>query len=417
MSMKQVILRALALSIALGLVIFAGCRYTPPESTRQQAIYPEHLENEPDIRIRIGEYGSPVTLLVSGPYKLEVTHVGGRKETGGGNSAVSIDVEATQNGVRLGRDLFTSASIIPVGNTRLGLRTQIDGVHSAQELSGSLHFNRTKDSKLQAIVEIGLEEYLIGVVPHEMPASWGTDALKTQAVAARSYALYHIKTRGNKEYDVKNTVMSQVWKPVTRADPRVALAVNSTRGIVVLENSRLFPTYFHSRCGGRTADARFVFQQGDITALSGVDCKYCLSKNAPRPWSLTIALDDLSARLNERGLVTGQVERIRALSEDKQPLSIMRRVYWVEVTTKAGTRHIIPADTFRRAVGHEKNNLASTWFSVTQNAAYVTFEGQGHGHGVGLCQYGARYLAEQLGYDYVSIIKAYYPGTTVSRVY
>lgn len=417
--MKATVLRLLALAVVGILVVFAGCRYTPPPETRQQAVYPERLEKEPSIRVQIAEFGTPVQLLISGAYTLEVMHLGGRKETGGGTSGLSIQAEASGGGVKMGQDLFEQATVRPVGACRLGLRTRTDKASTGQEFKGALVFSRTPEGKLLVVTEMGLEEYLVGVVPHEMPAGWGTEALKAQAVAARSYALYHIKTGSGKAYDVKSSVFSQVWKPVERADPRAALAVNSTRGLVVTENHRLFPAYFHSRCGGRTADARFVFQQGDITALSGVDCKFCMSRNAPPPWNpgFRIALEELGDRLKQQGLISGSVRSIVALSEDKQPQQAMKRVYWMKVTTDRGTEYVLPADRFRRAVGHDKQNLPSTWFAVTNNATYATFEGRGHGHGVGMCQYGARYLAEQLGYDYTSILQEYYPGCTVVKLY
>ncbi len=402
------------------LLVLAACRQAPPQQVRKIALYPTRLEKEPAIRVQVLKRSQPLELRVTGAYILRVRPLRGPVKPGGGDKAIAIGIAPTASGVKVGQDEYRWLEIEPRDSTRLILRyTPVGGGEPVEQAYiWPLRFTRSDDGAVRAVVTLGLEEYLVGVVPNEMPASWSPEALKAQAVASRTYALYQIRTRTAKDFDVHRSVKSQVWKPSLRHDPRAVMAVNATRGVVMTENYRIFPAHFHSRCGGRTARARFVWLNTDLTALTGVGCEYCSGTRAGRQtWRLELSKKALSDRLAAARLSGGMVKRIRALDANRQPLKTMGRAYFVAVETTDGAVQHVAGDTFRKAVGHDKGALQSTWFEVDNLADKVVFVGRGYGHGVGMCQYGAKYLAAEKGMRYPAILRHYYVGAVLVRLW
>ena len=186
----------------------------------------------------------------------------------------------------------------------------------------------------------------------------------------------------------------------------------------MLDNNRVFPSYFHSQCGGYTADGRQVFLKEDLRALWGVRCPYCLESGESIPlWRLTLTKQDLAARLQRAGLVRGPIQSLRPLDEDGNPMTALGRVYAVDAVLASGaTVKNIPANDFRLAIGHDRGEMESTFFALAQTATHITFEGQGFGHGVGMCQYGAKYLAQK-STDFRGILGRYYTGVQFVRLW
>lgn len=411
--------RLIPVLIAVVLLGFACRRTMPDRKIRSLAVYPTDIRGEPKIRILTVEDTDEIKLSVTGAYRLDVIHLDGTTETGGGDKAVSVMVRPTEKGIRIGKDPVARATVSPIGDTKLLVEGKV--------FPGSLTFYSRVRSLggapkplLQIVVRIGLEQYLVGVLPNEMQAGWPLEALRAQAVASRTYALYHIKTRKNKPYDVKNTVSSQVWKPLEQTLPRVNMAINSTVGVVLLENNALFPAYFHSQCGGRTASGKPVFLHEDLIAFTGVSCPLCGESREPvQKWSLRISKSVAGTRLRKAGLMQGSLASVRALDRARRPLDHMDRAYWMELTTTTGVRQIVNANEFRLAIGGGRDELESTWLTVaeSENGTDLIFDGKGFGHGVGMCQYGAKYMAEKQGLDYRDILARYYYGASVVRLW
>lgn len=408
------IARILVLAIFAGFLIFAGCRQRPTPSQTKLAVYPEQKSQEPNIQILALETSSPIELIVAGAYDLKVEEIDGRKRPGGSSTPVSLKVQVVAEGIKVGKNTYKWTEVKPRGKFRLRIRyTDAKGIKIENSFPGALSFSRSLTGSLRVVVDLPLEQYLVGVLPSEMPLSFPPEALKAQAVAARTYALYQIKTREGKAYDVFSDVRSQMWKPSLQADPRAKMAVNATSGLVLTESFRLFPTYFHSDCGGYTAQAKNVFSSSDMTALSGVECPYVAESYR---WKFSISKEDLSARLRRAGIGNGRVRRIRILDANQRELSALGRVYYVEVVTDNGVKRIVPANKFRLAVGAGKSQLASTYLEAVHSDNAIVFKGRGFGHGVGLCQNGAKYWAKD-GSDFVKILHFYYPGSKIVKVW
>jgi stage II sporulation protein D len=196
--------------------------------------------------------------------------------------------------------------------------------------------------RLSVVNDVGLEQYLAGVVPKEMPAAWHPEALQAQAVAARSYALAHRLT--GKGYDLYADVRSQVYGGVSAEDARATAAIEATGGQVVLYDGKIADTLFHSTSGGRTIAAAEVFGK-EVPYLVSVDDPHSALSPVHR-WG-PVAVTDAVARkgLELRGSITG-------LRLSKAPSGRIRNA---TVATAAGDVVVSGAD-LRRALG-----LRSTW--------------------------------------------------------
>ena len=418
----------LAVLVAMAFLSLTCYESLPPPEERQLAVYPTDIKDAPEIRVLAADDIEKGTLSVTGPFRLRVRAVDGRDlPLGGGKDAITVQILPTSRGVKLGMDEYEQAAILPDAGTWIILRCTVGEREQTHEFRDALHLSRrlvNRDGKVvarvRAVARLNIEEYLVGVLAGEMPASWPMEALRAQAVASRTFALYHIKTRSSKEYDVVATTRSQVWKPQRQPNPRLVTAVNSTRGAVLLDRNRIFPAYFHSQCGGYTADAHQVFLVKDIASLWGVRCPYCLeSGERMSMWRFSIAKDDLTARLHQRGLIrSGSVQAVRPRGEGGKLLTTMGRVYALDVVLAGGTvMKNVPANDFRLAVGGERGEMESTFFSVAHTPAQIIFEGQGFGHGVGMCQHGARYLAEKENRNFREILLRYYVGAQLARLW
>ncbi len=416
----------IAVVLAFGLIVGLACRQElPPEPVRSLMVYPTEIKGEPEIRVLVADELARADLVVSGAYTLEVVDPDGSQRTGGGDYAVKVAVRPAPGGLHVGQDKVLQATIRPAKDRLVGLRfTDADGQARSVDYPYPLTLlptTRTQDGESQpavrAVVHPRIETYLVGVVSHEMYPTWPLEALRAQAVASRTVALYWMKQRKGWEWDVRSTTSDQVWKPLARPNPRVVTAVRSTQGIVMLDDNRLFPAFFHAQCGGRTTNAKGVLLKKDLKALWGVRCPFCWHHAKQlKHWRLRLSKTALAERLG----LPGALDALRLLDRKGRELQGMGRVHRVELLLKAGTRVDLPAnESFRHALGPGPKSLASTWFGVrtSPDGTSFLFEGRGAGHGVGLCQYGAMHMAKEQGMTYQDILARFYTGTRLVRVW
>lgn len=196
-----------------------------------------------------------------------------------------------------------------------------------------------------AVNELGLEPYLYGVVPHEMPASWHPEALKAQAVAARTYAL--LGRRNGRPFDLYADVRSQVYSGLAAEDPRTTAAIDATAGEVVRHGTSLASTFFFSTSGGRTAAIQDVWPA-----------------SAPQPY--LVSRPDPHDRLSPHhtwgpvGFTGAQVRKALGVLPDDMLVTRngSGRVGTVRVVGKGGERTLTGADVRTRLA------LRSSWFSI-----------------------------------------------------
>jgi stage II sporulation protein D len=253
---------------------------------------------------------------------------------------------------------------------------------------------------------VDVESYTAGVINHEIDARWPEAAVDAQAIMIRTYALKRREERAKQPYDLDRTVSDQVYGGVAAEDEPSWAAVKRTRGLVLTYQGGLVSAFYHACCGGRTETPSAVWGGHDEPYQQSVACKYC--QNAPRyfwrvPLAGAISGRDLAALLG----LSGEVREVQV--PERTPSG---RAAKVEVLTEL-RRMIVSGAEFREWMGLER--LFSAAFQVDREDDGFVFMGSGAGHGVGLCQWGAKGMAAA-GFNSKSILYYYFPGTKVANV-
>lgn len=316
-----------------------------------------------------------------------------------GKSLYKAKVVATKEGLLLGK--------IPINFDAIKIKPDKDGriYIDKWRFRGEVNIFKTKESKLVVVNHIDVEDYLYGVLYHEVSHRWPYEALKAQAIAARTYALYQKNVMKSKDYDLTADIYSQVYGGRTSEKYRTNRAVNLTKGKVLTYNGEIFPAYYHATCGGFTEDASNVWNI-DLPPLKGVECKFC-QRSKHFKWTRKIKLGDIENALKKKGYNVGMISSIKIESRNKS-----NRINRLVITAKNREMNIAGKD-FRIAVG--PNLLRSNNYDVSVVDDIAFFSGTGWGHGVGMCQWGAYFMAKK-GYNADAILRYYYPGAEVKII-
>jgi stage II sporulation protein D len=289
---------------------------------------------------------------------------------------------------------------------------------------------RPADTGVTVVNLLDLETYLMGVVPHEIGAGRPAEeleAVKAQAIAARTYAVRHMGRRANLGFDLYATVMDQVYGGADAEDATASRAVGETRGEIIVHGDGPIEAYYHSTCGGRTAAIEEVWPADPLPYLRSISDErpsggaYCETSNRFRwteRWDRASLIETLSRGLQERGVMSGPVTRVEHISVTG--LTPSGRVERLVVATNQG-QHRIRGDSIRWILRPEPNRILNS-AAVTLEASghgevsELVVHGQGWGHGIGMCQVGALGRSRD-GHSYRDILTAYYPGTQIVRLY
>jgi len=275
---------------------------------------------------------------------------------------------------------------------------------NGKQYRGVIELRKKKGASLLVINEVDLEEYLLGVVAAEIPADWEMEALKAQAVASRTYAVYQMQNAGRRTYHILATVDSQMYLGKRGERPRATQAVEATRGMVITYRGEVVPAFYHASCGGHTEDA-LVLWGIDEPYLKGVDCD-CQNISKYGLWEKRVTTTDIIRALRREGYRLGEIGSVEIGS-----LTAAGRVTSVLFRHAGGTTSV-PAETIRATLGY--SSLPSIFFEPELIDREVVLSGRGLGHGVGLCQWGAKEMARR-GADFQAILAYYYPGTVLVR--
>lgn len=277
--------------------------------------------------------------------------------------------------------------------------------------------NETKNG-LDLIGFVPLENYILGVVASEVPKQWPLEVLKTQAVASRSYVLSLMKERSKQSFHVENSILDQVFvltkDGYKKSDyENVRLAVQGTKGqFLVGENHKVLKAFFHSDCGGKTIASKEVWGTKEIS--SGVICP----NTRTTQWEYKTDLGSLSRKLSSYfKLPSSQtIKRLSLVRPSQKDRVVDLSVAFAEgqnpLTSNRLATRMLSAQDLRRVIGYSE--IKSTMFEILQTAEGIIFKGKGYGHGVGLCQSGANFMAKA-GKNYQQILAYYYQGTSLSH--
>ena len=308
-------------------------------------------------------------------------------------AALPLQVRRTREGLsvngRMVRTLVASAPAAVLVNNK--------GYRGVVEVTAA-------DKGILVVNELPLEDYLVGLINCEISSQWPMEAVKAQAVIARSYALYQREMRKNAPYHLESSVMDQVYDGCDIEDSRAVRGVKETAGEVLTYNDVVIQAFYHSNCGGHTEAAENVWGMA-VPYLQGVDCRYCLTAPSGK-WEQKISLARIEGQLRSAGYQVTGLKDIKTGTRNSSG-----RLTDVTLIMSRG-RLTVSSVNLRKMLGYSV--IKSTNFEVRTTASEAIFVGTGYGHGVGLCQWGAKQRAAD-GFDYREILSYYYPGTKLEK--
>ncbi len=324
----------------------------------------------------------------------------------------------TQEVLSHGRRLSRSRVILRDGGIHIGLSfyarkelrlllqkdATLERTGKKKRYRGAIDISVNKKGQLLVINAVELEAYIRGVLYHEVSHRWPLEAIKAQAVAARTYALYQAEVNKEGPYDVTSDIYSQVYGGRSAERYRTNMAAERTKGQVLLYNGKILPAYFHASCGGHTENVKELWKH-DLAPLRGQKCVYC-QLTPHYAWKKNFQSKSVQDKLNKHGYTLELIKEIRILSRAKSG-----RIKDLQITTRDGKTVTLAGKTFRHIIG--PNELKSNFYDIEMNGYYFDVHGHGWGHGVGMCQWGA-YAMSQQRKNYKEILTYYYPGVKIT---
>ena len=373
-------------------------------------------------------------------------------------SGSGLTVKDTQTGIVLYETNAPTLAISPSGEIAWFQKNQYRGDFIYQAVNG----------RVAVVNDVPLEDYIKGVVPYEMSPSWHKEALKAQAVCARSYADGQKERHKNNGFDVCSTTHCQVYHGIGRATANSNAAVEETRGQYLYEKNKKVVGYFFSSDGGATESAVNVWG-GNYAYLTGKKDPYEKTESISNGvWNKTLTAAELRSKLTASGRSIGEIQSVQVTKRTEMgnvnALTITDTSGKTVTLTKEACRTVLGLNSVRYTVGGQgslegatastipvngkpvqngafytiqgdgtKTNISSVHGKTALTAAGTetltaaqqtfgsepavtgksyTFSGRGWGHHVGMSQYGAKAMAEQ-GMNYQQILQFYYTGVTV----
>ncbi len=359
------------------------------------------------IRVKLTADGaSDFELQIDGPYRLQP--VGNSRFLWKAAKLEPVKVTASATGIQIGHKNYpvTRLEILPDQSPAIWV--------NGRKYRGTIRIFRRPGGRLMAVNALPIEEYVASVTDSEMPAAFPAEARKAQAVVARTYALYQISQKSRQAlYDVYADTRSQKYLGYQYRDSNGRLLAGETAsgreiarqtyGMVCTYRGKLFCTYYSAVCGGCTLIGSELFADA-VPALTTVPCEYCRESKYYR-WDITLSRSQLKQQLSSTSASGAQLGPLVSLQEISP--SKPGRLKQFDVRFQQGKQKI-RGDKLRSALS--ASGARSPHFSVQRQGDQFIFHGRGHGHGAGLCQWGARGQALQ-GRNFQQILGHYYPGT------
>lgn len=354
---------------------------------------PVFAQPDPDfIRVAVVRSDPEISLQIYGRFTIRALHTGNLIQQG--RRLPSVSVRPLPQGLQMGE------SVIPFYGVRIEPDSDAAISLNGKRLRGAIEIVRQKNMKLLVVNDVDLEAYLRGVLSKEAPDYWPEESLKAIAIAARTYALYQRFLKEAGDYDVTGDVMSQDYGGKTTEKVATTHAVKATAGWIIMHGNKLFPTFYHSTCGGMTEHAR-VMGNFDLAPLrGGIRCGFCTASPF-YSWQRRLTKADVNWAL--RNSPYGAIGAIQTMQVTQRTPSGR-----VQELVIAGARRRLKLTGFdvRSIFGFER--IRSPLFNVVPVGDGFLIQGHGWGHGVGMCQWGAAELARR-GLSASEILQFYYP--------
>jgi stage II sporulation protein D len=402
-----------ALAAVTGALVVGGPSCVPAATPRADLSIPRELAGAPLVRVALARplASGRAAIEVRGPYAIYASDAKDARPSFAGDALgpAEVSLEAGGAGLVFAGHVFRPP-VARVTAERPGTLVVDGAAYRGDLVVRPAPPGAVGERGLLVLDRVNLEEYTAGVIGGEMPLLYPDAALRAQAVASRTYGLHAARSRAGEAWDVLDDTSSQVYRGVAAEGERGRQATLDTMGVVLTWRGEIFKSYFHSTCGGRTASNATAFGEAEVPPLAGVPCGFCDDGKHAR-WRVEVPRAEVAAKLAKDAPSLRGLAKLDVL----ETFGDGGRVATVRATGTDGRAFGIPAARFRAAIG--AGVVQSTWFAIEDaGGASIAFAGRGWGHGVGLCQAGARGMA-QAGYDATAILGRYYPGADLVSIY
>jgi stage II sporulation protein D len=243
----------------------------------------------------------------------------------------------------------------------------------------------------------------------ELPSDWPKEAVKAQAVAARSYTLFQVLLKDNEPYHLESNVLDQVFSlnQTSESLKKVKVALKETEGLILLQEYQLLKSYYHADCGGQTEEAENVWGVKEINSGTTQDA-YCLRHS--KKWQYKVSKKDFFKKISQSSDDLSFVERMGDLVRTASNRVLYITLYGSSSFLQWGR---VTGQEIRQIFGFDK--IKSALFNIKEQGEDFIFIGRGFGHGSGLCQWGSRSLALE-GRTSLEILNHYYPKAKVTKL-
>lgn len=426
----------IAVAITIAVLISCEPKSIKPIDTPRRSL--SHIKSEPMVRVRIVRRAMTIQLDSRQPLSITAA-AGGQMWNDNKPHTAPLTLGFEGNKVWLRQPDGTMMSW--VGSVIVKVTPFSKDVSSTIQIAGKSYpgviaIHGTRDDvgnvvNLDAVNHVPMERYIPGVIAKELYGHWHPEAFRAQAIAARTYAIW-TQLGNRRHYDLESTQASQAYIGTT-SNQRALDAVAASRGVVLTYGNDILPAYYSSSCGGVGQDAAIAFPNAKhIEPLSARNHGKWCSKSAQFRWGpVDRNRKQLAARIADWGKQRQRsighmkdIAQIRVKSTNK-----IGRPAWFAVIDSTGKEYVLRCEDFRFACNHQPGSgqsafsrlpssatLKSSHLKIELSNTTVRFYGQGYGHGVGMCQWGAQALATR-GHASTAILKFYYPTANLERVY
>lgn len=378
----------------------------------------------PFVRVLLSESSNTVTVTADASYAIEcLSH--GKQQVFYSGRPTSVGLDKGRLSVENERGEVIMSDLDEVNMIPRGSQNRL---HFKGKRYRGLMKLAPSGQTLKIVNVLYIEDYLRGVVPPEIgPRVEGEiEAIKAQAVAARTYTMAHLGQYGDEPYDMKSGVADQVYEGADAEVKLVSRAIDETIGRVAMYQDEFITAYYHSTCGGMTDNIEAVWDKKELPYLKAVNDSAACSWSKYFNWQETYTEPQLRARLEQylttekgreihigkiQGITVdqrtagGRVAKLAVRTEEDIYRFFKDRIRWV-LGRASNPDLILPSDRFTVEVEQNSEGIASR----------VIVSGAGYGHGVGMCQCGAIGLSRQ-GWSFDNILKRYYTGITIKQLY
>ncbi len=393
---------------------FISCSSTKRFTSDDKSDIYSELNN---IRVLINENQDQYNFVVNSQIRLIIGNKTVAKVKSG--NSIIITLEDQQIQIRISDTKFSTDTLLLAS----------DDDDSIIRINNKKYRGRIKifadNSQIKIINQIGLEDYVKGVITKEMPVGKGNEnyeALKAFSICIRTYAL--VKIFENKSYyDIYPDTRDQVYGGADTENTYTNSIVDETRGMILSYNNSPAIIFYHAACGGFTEDVKNVFTNNDLPYLKSIkdgNDPYC--NIAPKfLWTEQYSEELFISRLFDAGLINSKnlsIEQIEIKSRFESG-RVKELVVTLSTSNRSVKKVLLYGNQIRGIIktADGKSILRSTFFDLSLDGnKNVTISGKGYGHGVGFCQWGAIGQSRQ-GIDYQTILNHYFPGIQIKKYY